>query len=106
VMRRIMILSYCFVNIQLTFHLPPKRAAQHASPDCSDVSYPLDTRLATAVDTLARVKPHRQTALRMDVSRNSWREPNTQLQYYSYRLAVLTCLSPGADTDISMTSHP
>jgi hypothetical protein len=43
VMRRIMILSYCFVNIQLTFHLPPKRAAQHASPDCSDVSYPLDT---------------------------------------------------------------
>jgi hypothetical protein len=30
VMREIMILSHCFVNIQSTFHLPPKRAAQHA----------------------------------------------------------------------------
>jgi hypothetical protein len=38
----------------------------------------------------------------VDVSRNIWREPNTQLQYHSYRLAVA---SAGADTDIFMMPH-
>lgn len=79
------------MNIQSTFHLPPKRASQHASPQLFRRQLPTADALLPLWIPVQGWHSTERTALRVDVSRSLPPEvacqPNTQHRYYELPLS-------------------